>query len=71
MTFPKGIEPGLYKRKELFIDADGNRRCDVGEPHFSDSSFALADKTIVVTPGDSPGHLEPARAEECDIRSKP
>jgi hypothetical protein len=49
VLFP-GAVAALYEQKLAHIDADGNRRCDLGEPMFIDNALINQDITFTFAP---------------------
>jgi len=64
VLFPEVVAPG-YEQKQAYIDADGNGRCDAGEPLFMDSGLQNMDTTLTFTP--SALQVRAAPAGSCDI----
>ena len=64
VLFP-GVVASVYEQKQAFIDADGNGRCDAGEPLFIDSGLQNMDATLTFTP--DAFQVRPAPAGSCDI----
>lgn len=53
IDLPDVSEPGLYKRKIVLVDLDGDRACGSGEPMFADYSAPFVDTTITTAHFDS------------------
>jgi hypothetical protein len=64
VLFP-GVVASVYEQKQAYIDADGNGRCDAGEPLFIDSGLQDMDTTLTFTP--DAFQVRPALAGSCDI----
>lgn len=56
--FPDIWEPGLYKKKVVLVDLDGDGACDRGELVFLDQRASAVDETIGL------GDFEPATCAE-------
>jgi len=63
VLFPQVVEPG-YESKLAHIDADGNGRCEAGEPVYLDNGLEDVDVTFTFAPDDI--HVRQATSGMCD-----